>query len=203
MGGHIDFFLQVRAYSCRWRSCDNMEILVTRGRLRRGDLGVGCTKRFRCSRYVWTGRSMSHHSKCGTAWAIRLALHPISRRTTHKQCRKKHLGGGEFVHGIAQNNAMWVDAKPLSSRLPSFRSVKTTTALQAYPPKTVEPTRILSIQDRLVHDERDSFFSLQCVLAEGSLGVSVRHSVNVKRMPLEMHHVNQHVGTTRVAALKP
>jgi hypothetical protein len=50
---------------------------------------------------------------------------------------------------------------------------------------------------------RDNLLSLYCVPAEGSLGASVRHSVNVKRMPLEKYRVNQHDGTTRVAALKP
>jgi hypothetical protein len=44
------------------------------------------------------------------------------------------------------------------------------------------------------------FNALRKLTAEENAGILVSHSVNVKRMPLEMHHVNQLVGATRMAA---
>jgi hypothetical protein len=40
------------------------------------------------------------------------------------------------------------------------------------------------------------------LLAKVYVSVLVRHSMNIKCMSLEVHHVHQHLGTSRVAALE-
>lgn len=45
-----------------------------------------------------------------------------------------------------------------------------------------------------------NFLSLKYILAEFKLHESMSYSVNIERVPLEMHHANQHVEATRMAA---